>query len=80
MHYVHLVRLFSKWTLEVLRLCRFLNSLDWAKWGICSRYAILNCVLINWYQNREDSMGLHDDKYWAMGPDPFIVSVSFEES
>jgi alkylated DNA repair dioxygenase AlkB len=33
-------------------------------------------VLINRYLGGDDSMGFHSDDDWAMGPDPFLLSVS----
>jgi len=37
---------------------------------------VVNSVLINRYLSGRDSMGYHEDAYWAMGPQPYILSVS----
>ena len=36
-----------------------------------------NSVLINWYRDGQDSMGLHADNEPELGKDPTIASVSF---
>lgn len=36
-----------------------------------------NSVLLNYYRNERDSMGMHSDDEPELGPEPAIVSVSF---
>jgi alkylated DNA repair dioxygenase AlkB len=36
-----------------------------------------NSVLLNYYRNERDSMGMHSDNEPELGPDPVIASVSF---
>ena len=36
-----------------------------------------NSVLLNYYRNERDSMGMHSDDEPELGPDPVIASVSF---
>ena len=36
-----------------------------------------NSVLLNYYRNERDSMGMHSDDETALGPEPAIASVSF---
>lgn len=40
----------------------------------------LNAVLLNWYRDGQDSMGLHADDEPELGPDPTIASVSLGAS
>ncbi len=39
-----------------------------------------NSVLLNYYRNERDSMGLHSDDEPELGPRPAIVSLSFGEA
>jgi alkylated DNA repair dioxygenase AlkB len=36
-----------------------------------------NSVLLNYYRNERDSMGMHSDDEPELGPEPAIASVSF---
>ena len=36
-----------------------------------------NSVLLNYYRNERDSMGMHSDDETELGPDPAIASLSF---
>ena len=44
----------------------------------CESY--FNSVLLNFYRNHHDSMGLHSDDEKELGEEPVIASVSFGES
>ncbi len=39
--------------------------------------ARFNSVLLNYYRNERDSMGMHSDDEAELGPEPVIASVSF---
>lgn len=39
-----------------------------------------NCVLLNWYRDGQDSMGLHADDEPELGPNPVIASVSLGQA
>lgn len=39
-----------------------------------------NSVLLNYYRNHRDSMGMHADDEQELGPEPVIASLSFGES
>lgn len=39
-----------------------------------------NSVLLNYYRDERDSMGMHSDDEAELGPDPAIASVSFGET
>ena len=38
---------------------------------------VFNSVLLNYYRNERDSMGMHSDNEAELGPEPAIASVSF---
>lgn len=38
---------------------------------------VFNSVLLNYYRNERDSMGMHSDDERELGPEPAIASVSF---
>jgi alkylated DNA repair dioxygenase AlkB len=38
---------------------------------------MFNSVLLNYYRNERDSMGMHSDNEAELGPEPAIASVSF---
>lgn len=38
--------------------------------------AQFNCVLVNWYRDGQDGMGMHADNEPELGPEPVIASVS----
>lgn len=45
----------------------------------CQRLSghLFNSVLLNYYRNERDSMGMHSDDERELGPEPAIASVSF---
>lgn len=76
--YKHLKRIPQPWTPRVSALRTFLLTVQPSP-SISHLPATLpkvNCSLINRYQSGADSMGLHCDADLALGPQPFILSVS----
>ena len=63
----------------LLELRAILQQLPICTWlGRSPNKENLNAVLVNYYKNGKDSMGLHRDDDVALGEDPFIVSMSFD--
>ena len=68
---------YSGLELEPLGWTPLLTALKAQVEALCE--ASFNSVLLNYYRDQRDSMGMHADDEPELGPDPVIASVSFGE-
>jgi alkylated DNA repair dioxygenase AlkB len=66
---------YSGLTLEPLPFTPLLQQIRAAVEAATGRH--FNSVLLNYYRNERDSMGMHSDDEPELGPEPAIASVSF---
>lgn len=66
---------YSGLTLEPLPFTPLLQTIRAAAEAATGRQ--FNSVLLNYYRNERDSMGMHSDDEPELGPEPAIASVSF---
>lgn len=66
---------YSGLTLEPRPFTPLLQTIRQAVEDVTGRH--YNSVLLNYYRNERDSMGMHSDDEPELGPEPAIASVSF---
>ncbi|PWF55532.1 alpha-ketoglutarate-dependent dioxygenase AlkB family protein [Massilia glaciei] len=66
---------YSGLLLEPLPFTELLQEIREAVEGACGRR--FNSVLLNYYRDQRDSMGMHSDDEAELGPAPAIASLSF---
>ena len=66
---------YSGLTLEPAPFSPLVQAIKTAVEQACGR--VFNSVLLNYYRNERDSMGMHSDDEAELGPDPAIASVSY---
>jgi alkylated DNA repair dioxygenase AlkB len=69
---------YSGLTLEPLPFTPLLQTIREAVESATARR--FNSVLLNYYRNERDSMGMHSDDEPELGPEPAIASVSFGDT